>query len=235
MGHAIASLASRFSRFGRTVLAVLPVLAALTIWTQVRPSLTVAAQKPSSGIAPARLFSPPPVVCNGGNLPLGNGQDLQVTGPCLVTAGDMGAVYNYHNVNIFTAAGAKQGGTLTFADARIRFYAESIVIENGGSLIAGTPTSPIGTSAGQVEIHLWGAPTDPGIVCKSPPPPGQTVSTCGVPLSIWNSNNNNTMFPNSCNSMTLSNGVNDCFYSYEVFDNNDVAGAYFGHKVLAVG
>jgi hypothetical protein len=120
------------------------------------------------------------VTCNSGTLTSGDATtDLQVTGPCEVTGG----TYVFHSVNIYsTNPGVTPGGTLTFDDAVTNFYAENIVIENGGSLIAGSTTTPIGTAGGAVTvtIHLWGAATDPGVTCVS--------ANCGVPSAIWTSN-----------------------------------------------
>ena len=73
----------------------------------------------------------------------------------------------FHNVNIIS------GGTLKFDDALTDFYAKNIVVENRGSLTAGTTTKPVGNADGRVTIHLWGAPGDPGVTCNS--------ANCGVP------------------------------------------------------
>ncbi|MBF6568960.1 MAG: G8 domain-containing protein [Candidatus Binataceae bacterium] len=178
---------------------------------------------------------------NGNNtLPAGDGGDVEVTGPCNVPAG----TYTYRNVNIYApdpttcASNPSSCGSLIFADdpAGIDFYAENIIVENGGSLIAGSASAPIGTQCtsgggaekcGRVTIHLWGAAADPGALCKS-------SAQCGVPNGIWTSNTP-SMNPSQCSSKTLSNGVNDCFYPYETLDPADgTAAAYFGHKVLAV-
>jgi len=170
----------------------------------------------------------------GKHLPAGDsGTDLEVTGPCEVAGG----VYTFHNVNIYTATGASSGGTLKFDDATTEFYAENIVIENGGSLIAGSQTAPI---KGLVTIHLWGKADDPGVACKS--------TNCGVPSAIWNSNprtmppmlrpTSDCVFAEQLTPKTdLPGNVNDCFYSYEALDPSDQPAnptAYFGHKVLAV-
>jgi len=48
-----------------------------------------------------------------------------------------------------------QRGTLLFTDNKIDFWAESILVENTGSLIAGSTTAPIGTADGLVTIHLY--------------------------------------------------------------------------------
>ncbi|MFZ1886461.1 MAG: G8 domain-containing protein [Candidatus Binataceae bacterium] len=173
------------------------------------------------------------VTCNSGTLTSGDATtDLQVTGPCEVTGG----TYVFHSVNIYsTNPGVTPGGTLTFDDAVTNFYAENIVIENGGSLIAGSTTTPIGTAGGAVTvtIHLWGAATDPGVTCVS--------ANCGVPSAIWTSNPR-TMPPmlrptEDCAFNPLPGVASDCFYSYEPLDPADRTGnptAYFGHKVLAL-
>ena len=66
-------------------------------------------------------------------------------------------VYVFHNVNIVA------GGSLTFDDTRIDFHAESIIVENGGTLSAGTVMHPIGMNppikgevGARVRIYLWG-------------------------------------------------------------------------------
>jgi hypothetical protein len=166
----------------------------------------------------------------GHHLPTGDATtDLAVTGPCEVVAG----AYTFHSVNIYTLPSAMSGGSLSFDDAKIDFYAENIVVEGGGSLVAGSNSEPIGTAGGAVTIHLWGKAADPGVTCKS--------TNCGVPSTIWNTNPR--MMPPmlrptaDCNFSTLPGNTSDCFYSYEALDPSDQATnptAYFGHKVLAV-
>ena len=65
--------------------------------------------------------------------PVGAPLDLEVTGPCTVPAGN----YYYGNVNIFKKKGATTGGILSFNDATIDFWANSILVENAGTLRAG--------------------------------------------------------------------------------------------------
>ena len=116
--------------------------------------------------------------CTTGSLPEGTGGDLIVsTGTCMVGAG----TFQYHNVNIIS------GGTLLFTDNNIDFWAESILVENTGSLIAGSTTAPIGTAGGVVTIHLYGpdqgtSGTAQGIPCQTPT--SDTVGPCGVPLAF---------------------------------------------------
>src|SRR5687768_12901436 len=112
--------------------------------------------------------------CTGGALPPGTGEDLEVTGTCSVGAG----TYQYRNVNIYN------GGTLTFTDAKIDFWAQSILIEKSGSLTAGSSSTPIGTNGGLLTIHLYGqdqGTSGTGITCK-------TDERCGVDADTWTSN-----------------------------------------------
>ncbi|HKD66941.1 MAG TPA: G8 domain-containing protein [Candidatus Binataceae bacterium] len=179
-----------------------------------------------------------PCVVNGTEipsraLPAGTGGDLTVTkGECTADKGP----YKYRDVNIY------DGGKLTFVetrDAELVFSARSILVENKGSLTAGSVGKPFGSLNGKLTIHLWGKLSDPGITCKA-----DDVDRCGVPSEIWTSNSPSTFNPTSCkvwppNAMTepLPGGVKDCFYAYETLDELDKTNnrkAYFGHKVLAV-
>ena len=151
--------------------------------------------------------------CNKGALPTGTGGDLEIVGPCTVGAG----TYQFGQVNIYG------GGSLTFADAVIDFWAQGILVENGSSLIAGSPASPIGSRGGRITIHLYGADqgtSGKGIQCK-------TDSQCGIDNNTWNSAGSQ--------KVNLPGGVTDYFYKYEplLFDGADPLG-YFGYKVLGV-
>ncbi len=177
--------------------------------------------------------------CTTGALPEGNGGDLIVmTGTCIVHAG----TYKYHNVNIYG------GGTLMFMDepGGIDFWAESILIENNGSLIAGAAGEPFGVN-GTLTIHLWGhdqgtsGTGGQGITCQSSP-------TCGVLPEIWKSNSAMKLNPSSCTRVkdvivngkpygqNLPGNVDDCFYGYEpiTYDRAGTPPGFFGYKVLAV-
>ena len=179
-----------------------------------------------------------PQTCSG-QLPTGGSAttDLVVNGPCTVdgTPGAV-AVYTFHNVNIIAP------GWLTFADTRIDFHAESIIVENGGKLAAGTVLHPIGMNppiAGEVgarvRIYLWGASTDPGALCH-------TDAQCGVPTALWKSNTTlmQHMVPMPKNGpCTKASSIDlkyklpgdDCFYGYDPLDAADEKGgtpAYFG-------
>lgn len=154
-----------------------------------------------------------PTICDGGELPLGDGDDLEVVGACTAKAG----TFRYGNVNIY------KGGSLKFSDAKIDFWARSILVEKDSSLLAGSPASPIGTNNGQLTIHLYGRNQGlggRGITCK-------TDNQCGVDNDRWTSAGSK--------KVDLPGGVNDYFYSYDpiAYDDGDANG-YFGYKVLAV-
>lgn len=174
------------------------------------------------------------ITCTTGQLDpkLADGtQDLEVTtGTCTVPAGTL----KYKNVNIY------RGGGLNFSDANIDFWASSILVEDGGSLTAGTRATPIGTNGGTVTIHLYGADSadhksNSGITCKTGP-------TCNVPDKLWASNTM-SKYPGGCTTASKvpgydtawMGGVDDCFYMYMpiTYDGKDPNG-YFGTKVLGV-
>jgi hypothetical protein len=147
-----------------------------------------------------------------------------VTTPYTVCAG----TYHYGNVNVYG------GGSLTFDDAAIDFWASAILIENQGSVIAGSSEQPIGTNGGTVTFHLYGkdqgaAPFGTaagqggqGIICKSP------GGLCGVPPSIWQTD--------PTTKVSLPGGVTDFFYAYDPmpYDDGGTVKGYFGYKVLAL-
>ena len=180
--------------------------------------------------------------------PLGPGNaavDLVVkNGTCMVNAGP----YMYHNINILN------GGILQFSDAKIDLNAANIIIENGGTMRAGTVdanTGVITPIAGPLTIHLYGANEGPGAAgaaCK-------TNASCGVPNKdandVWQSNKSMMKYPDSCKQTKNigDSGVDDCFYRYDPmpFDNGKTGGGkgecsvgegncgYFGYKTLGVG
>ncbi|MEO6964441.1 MAG: chitobiase/beta-hexosaminidase C-terminal domain-containing protein, partial [Acidobacteriaceae bacterium] len=165
--------------------------------------------------------------CGGGILPEGDvDTDLEVDGAsCLVDGKVNGGTYVYRNVNIWG------GGSLNFADAKINFHAHSILVENGGSLVAGGSEAAVGP----ITIWLYGAADDgiPPITCKSGP-------TCGVPEGIWNSNPSLAMQMRPSAKCTPASNFgpspvgSDCFYRYNPLDPNAPDNAYFSRKSLAL-
>ncbi len=161
--------------------------------------------------------------CPSGRLLPGNGEDLVLDAPCSVSGGN----YHYGNINIVN------GGSLDFADSVIDFWAKSFLVENGGSMTAGSPGTPIGTRNGVITIRLYGVDQGPGgsgVLCKSD-------ERCGAPQAIWDSNGASKVClppdpPGTNPSQCL---VYDYFYKYHHLpvDTGDDHG-YFGYKVLAV-
>lgn len=210
-----------------------------------------------AGVAAAATPGAVPTTCAGGALPtpsMPNPPDLIVSGACEVTGGPGGkgnaTTYYYGNINIIS------GGSLKFDDAQIDFWASSIIVENKGSLIAGTTDAPIGTTGkgpnnttnAVVTINLWGAqqfatptaaptngmmmPEAVGVLCQSPK---EGTAPCGIPASIWSSNGDAPV--------TMDNGVTDYFYDYQplMFDGGSGTGekgkahfGYFGYKTIGV-
>jgi hypothetical protein len=141
--------------------------------------------------------------------------NLVISSACVV---NRAGTYYYGNVNIIN------GGTLTFSEplgngTLVNFWAANIIVENGGTLVAGANGTPYGSRGGVLAIYLYG-PNQSGTNAKPVDPyanPGQgalcvtqqssTVGPCGIPTSIWN--DNGTTFQTS-----LPGGVSDYFYQY---------------------
>jgi hypothetical protein len=152
--------------------------------------------------------------CSSGMLPQGDGKDIEINGTCTVGLG----TYHYHNINIV------KNGVLRFMDAKIDLWAESILVEAGGAMVAGSVTDTDCTKAitGPLTIHLWGKDQGPGgkgIACIQ--------EHCGVPDTIWGKGD--------MEKRELPGRVFDYWYDYMPlhYDDGD-ENAYFGYKVLAV-
>ena len=186
-----------------------------------------------------------------GTLAPGSGEDLEVTGTCTVEPS--ATAYRYGNVNIYG-----KDGKLIFKDGTTTFWAKSILVESGGSLLAGVdPVSgavkPIGSTVpgAVLTIYLYGAPQNPGtdsqqndggkgITCRSNN--GATNPPCGIDPVVWASDGgtqcNRTNEPTDKDKCNLPGGVIDYFYQYHplTYDDGKTGDAvgYFGYKVLAV-
>jgi len=174
--------------------------------------------------------------------------DLEITGDCTIKKEGQ---YYYGNVNI-----VGPNGSLTFVepsndDSRVEFWASSIIIENDGALIAGSPAA-YGARGGILTIYIYGKDQsqgnpmmDPGKGTLCQTDMSASVGPCGVPLNLWTDNGKNLF--------RFSNGVTDFFYQYgpmmgdnkcsdDTLWSNGKCGAgpadgkvgYFGYKVLAV-
>jgi hypothetical protein len=108
------------------------------------------------------------------------GVNIVITKECKVNVG----TYKFGDVHILA------GGTLEFTDSVIDFWAANILIENGGSLVAGAPDNPIGQAGGRLTIHLWARtirvnPTKQG---QAFPVSATPRRRCGIPNVLWESN-----------------------------------------------
>jgi cell migration-inducing and hyaluronan-binding protein len=120
----------------------------------------------------------------------GMAPDLLVTGECHVTPDK---VYYYRSVNIlnngrliFDELGQIVKATVT------DFWATSLIIENGGALIAGDSREPYGNYGGVLTIHLYGTDqsignpsANPGLGARCKSPETETSGPCGIPRDVW--------------------------------------------------
>lgn len=129
---------------------------------------TAGAQCPSAAppaeCQPITAHPVPPVVPGGR---AGAPPDVVISDCRTVAPG----TYSYRLINVV------QGGTLYFADQAggTNLYAQSILVQQGGSIRAGAWCQPFGTGGGKLTIGLWGddptkqatVPSKSGIVCKN--------------------------------------------------------------------
>jgi cell migration-inducing and hyaluronan-binding protein len=162
---------------------------------------------------------------------------LEVTGACLVP---IGAKHYWKAVNIL------RGGKLDFdesrggRDSKTEFWATSIIIENGGSMIARgrgvgylQAYGPFGIDGGTLTIKLYGGPNEAvwnekanpqrfdkqnlGALCKSPATDrynGTPLGPCGIPKTVWDSNGKGEVVNGREQPLSLPGGVSDYFYQY---------------------
>ncbi|MFA5181118.1 MAG: G8 domain-containing protein [Syntrophales bacterium] len=158
-------------------------------------------------------------------LPKGAGENIELTKPYCVAAGE----YNYGFINIHS------GGKLIFANAKIDFWAKSILVENNGSLLVGTPAEPVGTGNFKniVTFYLYGEDSGRGITCLLP--------NCGVPQKVWDEGGKARVKMLPPDGTPEYGKAEDYFYKYENLptypagsDGFRDGDYYFGRKSLAV-
>ncbi len=171
--------------------------------------------------------------------------DLLVNGTCKVVGS---SPFYFGHVNIVA------GGKLIFVEPPIEprdvkgqdFWATSIIIENGGALLAGVgDQEAYGTNGKTLTIHLYGAdprgddPTKtegPGVSCVKVADPAK-FADCGIPKDVWESNGKPSN--DKGDPWSLPGGVKDFFYQYGNMhgdsDRSETGQAgHFGYKVLAL-
>ncbi|MGE0419155.1 MAG: hypothetical protein AB7O80_20315, partial [Acetobacteraceae bacterium] len=167
--------------------------------------------------------------------------DLEIKGDCTISTTGQ---HFWGTVNV-TA-----GGTLRFVEPAtprqegqpdlIEFWANAIIIENGGALKAGVgDAAPFGTNGYALQIVLYGADQsggDPfkkegvGALCATPTT--AEVAECGIPSALANAHGTPAQY-------TVEDGVTDDFYPYHGLFGDSAKGTggrigYFGYKVLAL-
>ncbi|MBP7231854.1 MAG: G8 domain-containing protein [Syntrophaceae bacterium] len=161
------------------------------------------------------------------------GKPLEIRSGEVKCLGEGTYVYSYVNIyGEFDKDGMPvvgKEGKLIFKDAKIDFWAKSILVENGGNLIIGSPDEPV---KNKITIHLYGDGKEQGITCKTTRPSDSSAPSfvCGVPKDKWQDGGSDEYL--------LPGGKSDTFYAYKKTDFQYVAGgeegSYFGRKVLAL-
>lgn len=152
--------------------------------------------------------------------------------PCTVP---IGSNLTYDYVNVIA------GGVITFEDGAgtTNFNARSILIEQGGQMVAGTPETPFGSSGGHLIIGLWGSAADTysAISCMSPGGCYPTSPKTRVGLLCSNQGSFNPTDPCQTQPGTVGTTNNMYFEGYNSLDPNPTLtnSGMFGRKVMAVG
>ena len=121
-------------------------------------------------------------------------------------------------------------GTLRFVEpptaSKVNFWANNIIIENGGTLMAGTATAPYGSRGSVLTIYLYGSDqslsVDPtvkpgqgalchGLLNRQAKDDKDKTGPCGIPWAVWSDNGKS---PNALNGTPEVGGVTDYFYQY---------------------
>lgn len=145
---------------------------------------------------------------------------------------------------VFDRINITNGGALYFVEAAnetIDFRINSLLVEYGGVLQAGSPACPIGTQGGTVAIGLYGddpshqgtiEPAPPGITCLTNPgsdqpcfPAGRNPTQGSFYCTVSDSSD-----PCSSTTPPASEAANDLLEKYEDLNFD---GSSFGYKVLA--
>jgi len=162
--------------------------------------------------------------------------DLLVNGACTIsTLGD----YYFGQVNIV------KDGILTFVEPpqasdpkknKTNFWASSIIIENGGALVAGVgDQKPYGTNGNELNIILYGHDRSEGDpVGKPGQGAGCKQEHCGIPAAHWQ---HETAEPVKLPGFT--GDQKDYFYAYHgmPYDDKPLPNGepgYFGYKTLGL-
>jgi hypothetical protein len=161
------------------------------------------------------------VTCSSGFLPgagvVNSPPDLLVNGECHVKPDQ---TYYFENVNVLDK------GRLVFdeLDKTIKptathFWAQSMMIENGGTIAAGSARQPYGTYGSVLTIHLYGADRNasgPALGALFRTAQNADTGPCGIPKSAWSDNGKT--------KLELPGSVSDFFYRYGPLHGDDRSG-----------
>jgi hypothetical protein len=194
----------------------------------------VALASPKAGMAqPAPKGTANEVPCNtDGTVPVqgiregssGPGQqpDLLIDRDCKAQGAN---TYYFGTVRIIN------NGTLRFVEpataGKVNFWASNIIVENGGTLMAGTDKTPYGSRGSVLTIYLYGANQslgqDPalkpgqGVLCHGKlnaqaAADKDKTGPCGIPWDVWSDNGKTSGITDKHKSDV--GGVSDYFYQY---------------------
>ena len=134
-----------------------------------------------------------------------------------------GGTYYFDQINI---AGTDASLTITepkTGNKNIIIWASSIIVENGGTLKAGTATDPYGNNGGTLTIYIYGQDLsggkDPavaanqglGALCHGKLDITGQKGPCGIPWKVWSDNGQS---PTGLDGSPTVGGVKDYFYQY---------------------
>jgi cell migration-inducing and hyaluronan-binding protein len=181
------------------------------------PNTNTSADSCNGAIQPNRLGQ------GGGNSP-GQVANLVVNTSCTIQTGGS---YYYDQINIVGPNGSLKIMEPKKGDKDINIWASSIIVENGGELIAGKATAPYGSNGGTLTFFIYGAnqsvdasknPVDPstkpalGALCHGKLDITKEVGPCGIPWKkVWGDNG---LSPTGLDGGASVGGVTDYFYQY---------------------
>ena len=128
------------------------------------------------------------------------------------------------------------GGTLQFNETQnsvTNFYAKSILVEQGGTLVAGAYNAPFGADGGKLTIGLWGA--GPANIASNPTPDYSPIACVGNSGTCYSADTvgkycTGTDPTDPCNSPSGSDNAYFQGYQPLPYDGTGI----FGYKTLAV-
>jgi len=160
----------------------------------------------------------------GGPKGSANGQlDLKIDKKCWI---DTAGTYVFGNINIVGPNGSLEFREPAAKGTQVNFWAANIIVENGGTLKAGTEKAPYGSRAGVLTIYLYGPNQSKGLdpnvdanqgrgaLCLTDMTDG--VGPCGIPTKKAGGNDIDAAWSNNGTTQVPIEGypATDYFYQY---------------------